>query len=359
VRRRGVNRNEICRLASGLAGAWALCGPLAGAAMGQGAGGATPFATRVVAYAPVPAEIALDPDLGDPTRALGAPVGGGPRTPDNSKIVTLGAFGGAITLGFAGPIVDQPVSSANPRGLDFIVFGNAFYVAGNAQRRWAEAGRIEVSADANGNGEADDAWFVIPGSHLGVGEVRLPAAFRGPIVVNPLGDASMAEGAWGYADFSPVMVLGDVDGDGVVDDPGLSEEAFYTRPDDPLVVGITLGSGGGDAIDISWAVDPETGATAGLESIDFVRIVTAVEWTDPVFGARSTEVGGVAVVRVKGAGRGDFNGDGVVDPDDLADYIACYFAAEPCAGADFNGDGVVDPDDLADYIAAYFSEDAA
>ncbi len=49
----------------------------------------------------------------------------------------------------------------------------------------------------------------------------------------------------------------------------------------------------------------------------------------------------------------DFNGDGNLDPDDLADYIACYFT-QPCPQADYSGDGNIDPDDLADYIAAYF-----
>ncbi len=50
----------------------------------------------------------------------------------------------------------------------------------------------------------------------------------------------------------------------------------------------------------------------------------------------------------------DFNGDGNLDPDDLSDYIGCYFTP-PCAGEDFNGDGNRDPDDLSDYIGAYFS----
>lgn len=50
----------------------------------------------------------------------------------------------------------------------------------------------------------------------------------------------------------------------------------------------------------------------------------------------------------------DFNRDGVVDPDDLSDFIACFFGQPPCPGADFNGDGTPDPDDLSDFIAAYF-----
>jgi hypothetical protein len=50
----------------------------------------------------------------------------------------------------------------------------------------------------------------------------------------------------------------------------------------------------------------------------------------------------------------DFNQDGNLDPDDLSDYIACYFSLPPCSGADFNSDTNIDPDDLSDYIAAYF-----
>jgi len=50
----------------------------------------------------------------------------------------------------------------------------------------------------------------------------------------------------------------------------------------------------------------------------------------------------------------DFNGDGVVNPDDLSDYINCFFNEPPCPGADFNGDGLVNPDDLSDFINAFF-----
>ncbi|MGD9689440.1 MAG: hypothetical protein AB7K52_07465 [Phycisphaerales bacterium] len=51
----------------------------------------------------------------------------------------------------------------------------------------------------------------------------------------------------------------------------------------------------------------------------------------------------------------DFNGDGNVDPDDLGDFINCYFSVPPCDGADFNGDGNIDPDDLGDFINVYFT----
>ncbi len=51
----------------------------------------------------------------------------------------------------------------------------------------------------------------------------------------------------------------------------------------------------------------------------------------------------------------DFNGDGILDPDDLSDYIGCFFALPPCEDADGNRDGTVDPDDLSDFIGAYFT----
>ena len=55
----------------------------------------------------------------------------------------------------------------------------------------------------------------------------------------------------------------------------------------------------------------------------------------------------------------DFNGDTIVDPDDLSDFITCYFSETgsigSCVQANFNGDLSVDPDDLSDFITAYFS----
>lgn len=51
----------------------------------------------------------------------------------------------------------------------------------------------------------------------------------------------------------------------------------------------------------------------------------------------------------------DFNSDGVLNTDDLSDYIAAFFSVPPAAGADYNGDSVVNADDLSDYITAYFT----
>ncbi len=50
----------------------------------------------------------------------------------------------------------------------------------------------------------------------------------------------------------------------------------------------------------------------------------------------------------------DFDHSSTIDPDDLADMIACYFQPEPCLRADFDRSGTIDPDDLSMFIARFF-----
>ena len=97
----------------------------------------------------------------DPAKALGAPTGGGTAYPNNSGVVSLGEAGGYIVLKFDTPVTDDP---ANPMGLDCIVYSNAFWVGGDPLLKFNEPALIEISADVNGNGLADDPWYVIPGT---------------------------------------------------------------------------------------------------------------------------------------------------------------------------------------------------
>jgi hypothetical protein len=358
----------LSKAAGALACAWlCVCTGRAGAQV-------TPFATRVVHYAPAPGQNTANPLYNDPARALGAPVGGSLSQPDNSKLVTLGGARGSLTLGFAAPIRNRAPSPGNPRGLDLIVFGNAFHVAGDASRRWAEAGVVEVSRDTNANGQADDAWFLIPGSHITIGEGAggawplLPVALFAPdglpVVENPQGPDAMVEGVFGYADCTPTLALGDLDGDGAPDAGAHLEPArFFGAPDDPLRVGVSPLSAGGDAIDLSWAVHPMTGAPAGLTSVDFVRISTGVGASGPL-GEVSTEVGGVCAVRPRQpadvAGAGQAPGpDGQRTADDIIVFVGWFFAMS--APADIAGPGQVDgpdgaftADDLIVFIGHFF-----
>lgn len=51
----------------------------------------------------------------------------------------------------------------------------------------------------------------------------------------------------------------------------------------------------------------------------------------------------------------DFDGNGIVNPDDLSDFITAFFTVPPATNADYDGNGIVNPDDLSDYITEYFS----
>jgi hypothetical protein len=372
-----------------------------GAALPAPAAAQTPFATAVLEFAPAPGQFVNDPLYDDPAAALGRPYGGGFSGPGTSSLVSLGGFGGSIILGFDHTVRDDP---ANPFGLDAIVYGNALWVGANPNRRWAECGFIEISRDANSNGLPDDAWFLIPGSHVtdlrpateggqyavqtwddvtadptyppedetwippgrtgvwtSAGYRLPPAIFENPVVVNPNGTDATEDGIFGYADYSPTLKLGDLNGDNQIDDPEITPEAFYVRPDHPFQVGLTPGCGGGDAFDIAWAVDPATGEPAGLDGFDFIRITTAVNRVillpPPPLNELSTEID--AVADVAEGQFGDAENDGDIDAGDYAVFVGCLLGPElaaptvPCRVMDFDQDGDVDLADAAAFQAVF------
>lgn len=245
---------------------------------------------------------AIDPNPGfnAPDRALGEPAGAGTYAPSNSSIHSIGRTTSYIVLKFNTPVTDEP---ANFNGLDCIVFGNAMWVSGSPNQKWAEPGAIEISEDVNGNGLADDPWYVIPGSRL-ITQAQAAAGIPNPSppmvggfgVVNPNStdanpDNDTDEFDWGYADSSPTQKK-------YLDN--------YVRPDDPKKVGLTARSGGGDAFDIAWAVDAN-GAPANLDRFDFIRVWTLVQ--NGGLGTVTTEIDAVADV----APEIDIDGDGILD----------------------------------------------
>ncbi|HDP35575.1 MAG TPA: hypothetical protein ENN29_10750 [Candidatus Hydrogenedentes bacterium] len=246
---------------------------------------------------------AIDPVPGftDPSKALGKPVGGGVYAPDQSSVYSIGrpgpAPGSFITLAFNTPIENHP---ENPNGLDFIIYTNAFWVGGKPNVRWSEPGLVEISEDVNGNGIPDDSWYVIPGSR-NTNRSALPQGIPNPypplagVVTNPNLDGT--EYDWGYMGMSPTV-----------------QEYLdnYMRPDDPFTVGLTDGSGGGDAFDISWAVD-EDGNPANLERIHFVRVNAFINDSLDPFGYVTPEIVAVSAV----APDNDTDGDGIRDAYEL------------------------------------------
>jgi len=96
----------------------------------------------------------------------------------------------------------------------------------------------------------------------------------------------------------------------------------------------------GGAADVTVGVENEDGTVAySIDSLSLGSGFVSLTWTPAGSPCAPTC-------------RADLNNDGVLDPDDLADAIGCFFGTE-CT-IDYNNDGTEDPDDLADYIAEYF-----
>jgi hypothetical protein len=362
-----------------------------------------PFASSVIdislnspnppTYRPAPGQWVNNPWFNDPNRALGAP---DICTSSSSAIVSLGAFGGQIVLAFDHDVEDNP---ANPMGLDAIVFSNAFWNTSDINLRWGEPATIEIMPECNGNDipgdDPNEKWYLIPGSqYLNNSNflsktwnrsdfwdpnrplMQYPSYTGWPdsyqtagyeiignyqvinatiYLVNP--GSGGTEGYWGYAEYTPTMLLGDRDADnsneGAGDVNDMPAELFYTNPDDPCIVGISRGACGGDAFDIAWAVDTNTWQPANLHSFRYIRITTAVDEYFKDLGEISAEIDAVADVRPVG----DIDGDNDVDFADLALFVQSWLCEWPeeCfnAAADLVVDNKVDFMDFASFARGY------
>ena len=206
----------------------------------------------------------------------------------SKSVVSLGAYGGYVVMGFDHVLVNSP-------GNDFLVHGNAF-------ANFAEPGVIEVSWDANGNGLPDDAWYEIAGS-----EYNAPTARHGYSLTyyNPATDTERAAGAtgtrWtdnqGNAGYFPATAWPNWAGDSIVvggskyenlnADGSLSTAAFAYGYADNWPNGDVRAQ-----IDLDLAVDA-AGKPVHLKGIDFVKVYTGVFAHAGALGEISTEVSGV------------------------------------------------------------------
>jgi len=281
-------------------------------------------------------------------KVLGPPDGSGTAGGNADSVVCLHGPGAYIVVRFNPPIENH---AENIGGYDFIVFGNAYWNGGNPEgSHWQEPAYIEVMRDENGNGIPDDAWYLIPGSEFTSFPVSSttvesrrdeagyypayiawdtdethPDWYPGTELFPDQGDSVSAtfytidsakagttsEWIWGYLDVTPTLKLGDMSGadgsgDNSLDDAedyppdeclSMKAEYFYTVPDTHGDHVIDPGSGGGDAVDIAWAVNPETGELANLTQVDFIRITNCSMKIEGVLGDVDSELDAIARVR--------------------------------------------------------------
>lgn len=107
--------------------------------------------------------------------------------------------------------------------------------------------------------------------------------FKGTLLTDYPGTGKTDQIGFGYCDVHPNRTLGST----------IAYNPYQTFTSSSDYNTKTEGTGGGDPIDIAWAVDSK-GAPANLSSVKYVRIYTGMTQMNGIFGEISTEVCGVA-----------------------------------------------------------------
>lgn len=219
----------------------------------------------------------------------------------NGVPVSLGGYGGFLTVGFDHPVLNLPGQK------DFALWGNAFDGS-------AEPGIVLVSSDTNGDGIPNDEWYELAGS-----ESANPATLYGYEIsyTRPSGIEAGVPWTDNQGRRGTIEYMG-------------GEKGPHSHPHYPeWIAGNTLTFRGtclpengkwdkekkmwvmkpyaygyadnypnsnrdGCSFDIGWAIG-ENGQPVILESIDFIRIYTGVNQQIPSggVGELSTEITGV------------------------------------------------------------------
>ncbi len=289
-----------------------------------------PYIDKVWEYKPAPGQFINATPMGIPSSA-GSIIGG------TDGLLSLGAFGGYLVFSFQKPVENHP---DNPYGMDFTIFGNPTL-------QWSEPGVVWVMKDENRNWKPDDTWYELAGSdhyfsttvkdysvsysnpggteaadvawtdNLGesgfVKEIALHTQPYYPMAdsfpgIDPgsyslsgtrIRDAVDDSNPWmishrrafGYAD-NTTKSLEPLEGSKLASAPSKSSKLASTLPDNPYTREVE--GTGGDAFDISWAVDAE-GNYVDLDRIHFVKVHTGVMADAKWLGEISTEITGAVV----------------------------------------------------------------
>src|SRR5690554_2025005 len=273
------------------------------------------YISEVLEYKPAPGQFTNSAPWGVPASAnslIGTVTGS----------MSLGAFGGYVIFKFEEPVVNH---CDNPFGVDFTIFGNPL-------GDWSEHGIVSVMKDENGNGLPDDTWYELAGSNYFFSSTikgyevtytnpNLPKAASVPWADNQGNSGFVLANSFHSQPYYPseesfpsvnpneykltgTRVTDEVDRTnptfvksykkafGYADNQ-LRGTAPYTLPDNPYTP--EKENAGGDAFDISWAVD-ENGEYVDLDVIHFVKVHTGVLGDGGWLGEISTEITGAVAV---------------------------------------------------------------
>ncbi len=268
---------------------------------GEPGGGFTPTndVTKVFEYMPAAGQFVNQLPLyeaGDDAQAMCAKC---LTAFENGYLVSLGGFGGYITVGFDTPVTNRAGE------YDFSISGNAFDGS-------AEPGIVLVSRDTNGNGRPDDEWYELKGS-----EYDNPQTVRDYEITYHRPESSTDKVRWtdnqGGSGYIERTVNGQSYYPAWTDAPTLTFKG--TRLPDNGVFDTSLNKwvmsayrygyadnrpngSDGSKFKLDWAVDSD-GRPVQLDRIDFIRIYTAVNQQIPSggVGELSTEIKGIEKLR--------------------------------------------------------------
>lgn len=259
---------------------------------------------RVVEFVPAPGQYTNGSFTTDVEKKIRSKGGG---------LVSLGGFGGYVIIEFEEPVKNNP---RNPYGIDFTIFGNSFEINGSPGVYNQEPGAVEVAMNKEG------PWYHLAGSEFENGDTysdyqitywntKSESTNAGKWIDNKGNEGVVKNGQYPNADKFPaidqesfslsgVSILNDV----LASDIGTERKQVkygyvdsvpkknddYEMPNNPYTS--TIEGAGGDAMDISWAVDKD-GNHIHIDEIKYVKIYTAVNKSVGSIGEISTEVSGL------------------------------------------------------------------
>lgn len=304
-------------------------------------------------------------------------------------MITLGGYGGYVTVAFDHPVV-------NTHDYDFEIWGNAFYSDRMEAGGSCEPGIVMVGLDADGDGVPSDGdkWYELAGSEYDHPTTQHDYAItyyrpnenkqRTPSRVNPfLTDTTYIR--WTSNDINPDSVEGYMSRNSYHNQPywplWMQQESVMTFTGTKLRCNaVDIGGDEGNAyfvqycfpwgyvdnlpnnpkriaeqgmynpgFKIDWAVDQQ-GRHVNLTHIDFIRVYNAVNQSCGWIGETSTEVaGGIdyhpdATLPMPLVG--DVNQDGEVNIGDVNAVIDAILTGSDNILADVDGDGEITISDV-------------
>lgn len=272
-------------------------------------GSSSPYSTRVFEWTPAPGQFIGENGPGwmmGNENTLEAANAWAESRLAGEQLVSLGAFGGYIIVGF-----DHSIE-ASEGAYDFAVAGNAFL---NTHGGSNEPGIVWVMQDVNGNGLPDDEWYELTGSETGKSTTlqNYSVTYFRPEAPNMDVAWIDSEGNTGTVDYLPLLHKQDYYYPAWIS--ASSYTLYGTRISAKNSVDPTTGfwnnapyewgyadNVGSDVLDTSAPGDSQRtgfrisnaifadGTPANLSFIDFVKVQVAVQATSGGLGEISTEV---------------------------------------------------------------------